>query len=99
MSLIYFLRELFLDITIDYYREVFRMISLDKIELNKIVTIKNLNGDNEIKRRLMDIGIVPNNKIEKIFSSAFGGISAYNILDCSIAIRDVDAKLIEVEYD
>lgn len=74
------------------------MISLDKIELNKDVIIKNIKGDNDTKRRLMDIGIIPDNIIEKIFSSAFGGISAYNILDCTIAIRDVDAQLIEVEY-
>lgn len=74
------------------------MISLDEIILNKSVIVKNILCDNSIKRRFMDIGIVPNSKITKVFDSAFGGISAYSILGCTIAIRDNDAKLIEVEY-
>ena len=61
----------------------------------KVITISD---NSTIKRRLLDIGIIPGIEIEKILISPFKGISAYLVMDSLIAIRDDDAKLIEVSY-
>lgn len=75
------------------------MISLDKIILDKPCIIKKVNATSSIKRRFIDIGIIPNAKITKVLTSPFGGISAYSIMGTTIAIRNNDAKEIEVEYE
>ena len=69
------------------------------ISLDKTCIIKKVNSSSSMKRRLIDIGIIPNAKITKVLTSPFGGISAYSIMDATIAIRNNDAKEIEVEYE
>lgn len=75
------------------------MFSLDKVNINQKVTVVNINDNSLIKRRLEDIGIIPGMDIEKVLISLFKGIGAYEVMDSLIAIRDEDAKYIEVEYE
>lgn len=75
------------------------MCSLDRVNINEKVTVVNINNESLIKRRLVDIGIIPGMEIEKVLISPFGGISAYEVMDSLIAIRDDDAKCIEVCYE
>ena len=75
------------------------MILLDKLDLNKCAKVVNIKNDSLIKRRLVDIGVIPGINIEKILVSPFKGISAYLVMDSIIAIRDCDASDIEVSYD
>lgn len=75
------------------------MFTLDKLTLNKKVKVITISDNSLIKRRLLDIGIIPGINIEKILVSPFKGISAYLVMDSIIAIRDNDAKDIEVCYD
>lgn len=75
------------------------MISLDKLTLNKKAKVITINDNSLIKRRLLDIGIIPGIEIEKILVSPFKGICAYLVMDSIIAIRDNDATCIEVCYD
>ena len=70
------------------------MITLDKIDLNKKVKVISISDDHLLKRRLVDIGIVKGQKIEKILVSPIKGI----VMDAVIAIRDNDAFFIEVAY-
>ena len=74
------------------------MITLDKIDLNKKVKVISISDDHLLKRRLLDIGIVKGQKIEKILVSPIKGICAYLVMDAVIAIRDNDAFFIEVAY-
>jgi len=74
------------------------MFSLDKLSINKMAKVITISDNSTIKRRLLDIGIIPGIEIEKILISPFKGISAYLVMDSLIAIRDNDAKLIEVSY-
>ena len=74
------------------------MFSLDKLSINKMVKVITISDNSTIKRRLLDIGIIPGIEIKKILISPFKGISAYLVMDSLIAIRDNDAKLIEVSY-
>ena len=77
----------------------YNMISLNNIKLNKKARVITISDKSSIKRRLLDIGIIPGIKIEKILISPFKGISAYLISDALIAIRDEDASFIEVSYE
>ena len=73
-------------------------MSLNKLDLNKSAKIVSIDDKVTIKRRLLDLGLIPGTKIEKILISPFKGISAYLIMESIIAIRDKDAKYIEVCY-
>ena len=75
------------------------MISLDQIDINKKAKVITISDNSLIKRRLLDIGIIPGIEIEKILVSPFKGICAYLVMDSIIAIRDKDATCIEVCYD
>lgn len=73
-------------------------MSLNKLDLNKKAKVIFIDDRVNIKRRLLDLGLIPGTKIEKILISPFKGISAYLIMESIIAIRDKDAKYIEVCY-
>ena len=75
------------------------MINLDSIEFNKKARVITISDKSLIKRRLLDIGIIPGISIEKMLVSPFKGISAYLVMDSLIAIRDSDAINIEVCYE
>ena len=75
------------------------MINLDSIEFNKKARVITISDKSLLKRRLLDIGIIPGISIEKMLVSPFKGISAYLVIDSIIAIRDKDASFIEVCYE
>ena len=75
------------------------MISLDKININEKIRVITISDKYSLKRRLLDIGIIPGIELKKVLVSPFKGISAYQVVDSLIAIRDSDAKYIEVCYD
>ena len=74
------------------------MVTLDKIYLDEKVKVVSISDNLLIKRRLLDIGIIPGIDIQKVLISPFRGMSAYQVMDAIIAIRDSDAKGIEVCY-
>lgn len=51
---------------------------------------------NNIKRRLFDLGFIPNTEITPIFKSVFGNPTAYLIRNITIALRSEDAEKILV---
>lgn len=75
------------------------MTSLDRVELEKECFVVSIEDDLAIKRRFLDIGIVPGVLIKKVLNSPFGRISAYSVMGSTIAIRDADARGIQVEYE
>lgn len=74
-------------------------MELSEVLLNKPCRVVELNCDESILRRFLDIGMIPGAKIEKVLVSPFGGISAYFIMGSLIAIRDSDTKGVKVCYD
>ena len=74
------------------------MLKLNQIDINKKAQILNINLTENFKRRILDIGIIPGLYIYKIMESPFKKISAYDINDTLIAIRDTEASNIEVKY-
>ena len=74
------------------------MLKLNQIRLNQKAIIEKINVNEDIKRRILDIGIIPGITIERVIESPFKKISAYDINGSLIAIRDFDASKIEVCY-
>ena len=75
------------------------MVDLCKMEIDKIGIVKKFDVDDSIKRRFLDIGIVPNSKIIRVLEDYSKNISAYLIMNSLIAIRNTDTEGIEVIYE
>ena len=59
--------------------------------------IKNIEAKEDIKRRLLDIGLIKGTRVECILKSPFKDPTAYLIRGAIIAIRKEDCNKIEVE--
>lgn len=73
--------------------------TLNNIKIDDEVRIINIDNSCNIKRRLMDFGMVPGTYIKLLYESVFGDPKAYLVRDTVIAIRDMDSKYIEVNYE
>ena len=73
------------------------MIGLDKLKINECAIVKRLHNNNDIKRRLLDIGIVPGSRIECVMESPFKDPRAYLVKGAIYAIRNSDAKNVLVD--
>lgn len=71
------------------------IMTLDAISLNKEVVVEKVR-DSSLKRRLLDLGFIPNNKVKCVLISPFKDPKAYKINNNIIALRNKDAKNIEV---
>lgn len=67
------------------------LISLDKLPMNEDAKIDSLNCNSNIKRRLLDLGFVPNTHIKPLFKSASGDPTAFEIRGTIIALRKEDS--------
>ncbi len=74
-------------------------MNLNDISKNKQYIIKNINTSEIIKRRLYDLGVIKDAKIELLYISPSKEIKAYSVKDALISIRNKDAKMIEVYND
>ncbi|MDD6879643.1 MAG: FeoA family protein [bacterium] len=72
-------------------------ISLNSMDINKKGKVIEVNNDNSIKRRLLDIGFTKGTIIEKTLKNYGGNLCAYLVRGALIAIRNDDAKNIIVE--
>ena len=72
---------------------------LNKVKLNNSVFIHSLHCKENIKRRLLDLGLCENIKITPLFKSFAGDPTAYDIRGTTIAIREDDSKNIYVKLD
>lgn len=73
--------------------------TLDKLPINEIGTIQKLNSNKEIKRRLMDLGMIKGTKIKALYKSPLGDPVAYLTRGSVLAIRNEDAKNITIKIE
>ena len=71
-------------------------MKLNDVPIGETVIIKEINTDNDDYIRLFDIGITPNSEITPVFQSAFKDPRAYLVKESIVAIRDDDARKINV---
>lgn len=73
--------------------------SLDNLPLEQTGVIDHINSSSNIKRRLLDLGIIKGTKIKPVFISPFGNPTAFEIRGYLIAIRNEDSKDIYIKTD
>ena len=73
------------------------ILKLSELEMFKSGKILNINCKGEIKRRLLDIGLIKDTKIIPVLKSPSGDPRAFSIRGSLIAIRKEDARNIEIE--
>ena len=71
-------------------------MTLDKLELNKTGYIKNLNCNDNVKRRLLDLGLIQGTAITPLFISPSGDPTAFEVRGSIIAVRVEDTSLINI---
>lgn len=69
---------------------------LTKLRLNQTGIIKEINCKASVKRRLLDLGLIPNTDITPILESISGDPVAYEVRNIILAIRKEDADKIIV---
>lgn len=72
------------------------IIPLTSLELNNSGKIVSVECSRSIKRRLLDLGIIPNTSITPVFKSTGSDPIAYEIRGTILAIRNQDAENILV---
>ena len=72
-------------------------LQLNNINPGERATVKRINTESGIRRRLMDIGLIENTVIECVGKSPLGDPAAYLIRGAVIAIREKDCLDILVE--
>lgn len=71
-------------------------MNLSELQLNKKARILKINCKENIKRRLLDLGMVKNTEIKPVFISPSGDPKAFEVRGTLIAIREEDTKKIEI---
>ena len=71
-----------------------KIFPLNDLLLNEVGYIYDLNCSENVKKRLLDLGLVKDTCITPILKSPSNGIRAFDIRNSLIAIRDDDATKI-----
>ena len=72
-------------------------MSLCDIEIDDKVIIKSVESSKNIKRRLLDMGLIEGTCVECVLKSMFNDPKAYLVRGTIISIRNEDSKYIMVE--
>lgn len=71
--------------------------SLDRLAVGRTGRILHVNGENAMRRRLMDLGFTPGTEITALHRAMSGDPTAYRIRGTVIAIREIDAGNVIVD--
>ena len=74
-----------------------KLTTLDKVPLNTVAVINTIKCSEKVKNRIIDMGIIENEKIVPIFKSPFKDPVAYLVKNTIIALRTEDSKNIFVK--
>lgn len=72
-------------------------MTLNELNLGEKALVKKISDNSLMKRRLIDIGIINGTSVECVLISPGENPKAYMIKGAVIAIRNEDAKFIEIE--
>lgn len=72
------------------------MNTLNSLKINEKAEIKDIYCAENIKRRMLDLGIVKGTPIKAILKSPSGNPKAYEVRGSVIAIRSEDAENIRI---
>ena len=72
------------------------IITLAQLPINQKGIILNLNCNPSIKKRLLDLGLIPGTIITPVFTSPFGEPTAFEFRNTIVSIRNNDTSHILV---
>lgn len=70
--------------------------TLNEVKLNTEVRIKKINIDGNLKRRILDLGMIEGTKIKPVFRSPLGDPTAYEVRGSLISLREEETKKIYI---
>lgn len=70
--------------------------TLYDIKPGEFATVSHLTLEGSMRRRMLDIGLIENTKVQCVGKSPLGDPCAYSIRGAVIAIRSEDSKKIQV---
>lgn len=73
-----------------------QITTLDKLKIGQKAVIRNISVKSNIRRRLIDIGLVRNTIVECVLISPLGEPCAYLIRGAVIALRSEESSQIEI---
>ena len=72
------------------------MSTLKEAKIGSIVTVKKLNGEGAVKRRIMDMGITKGTEIYVRKVAPLGDPIEVTVRGYELSLRKADAEMIEV---
>lgn len=73
------------------------MKTLKDAQVGETVTVKKLNGEGPVKRRIMDMGITKGVALHVRKVAPLGDPMELNVRGYELSVRKADAEMIEVE--
>ncbi len=73
------------------------LVPLHQLPIGKSATVKLLNADGNTRRRMLDLGLIMDTRIEALQKSPSGDPTAYHIRGAVIALRSEEASKVLVE--
>lgn len=70
--------------------------TLQSLPVNSSARVKSLGCDASLRRRLMDLGLVPGTLVQCVQAGPFGDPVAYCVRGAVVALRGNDARRIQV---
>ncbi|MFR2571821.1 MAG: FeoA family protein [Clostridia bacterium] len=71
--------------------------TLNDLEVEDVGIVKKIDGDEMIKRRLLDLGLIEGTKIKPVLVSPSGDPKAFEFRGALIAIREEDTINIKIK--
>ena len=71
--------------------------TLKDLEVEDVGIVKKIDGDEMIKRRLLDLGLIEGTKIKPVLVSPSGDPKAFEFRGALIAIREEDTINIKIK--
>ncbi len=71
--------------------------SLDELEVGKKAVVKMISGEKDIKRRLLDMGLVPGTELRVEKVAPLGDPIDINLKGYHLSLRKDEARAVKVE--
>ena len=70
--------------------------TLNEVKLNEEVKIKKIDCTGNVKRRILDLGMIEGTKIKPVLKSPLGDPIAYEVRGSLISLREEESRNIEI---
>ncbi|HOO23027.1 MAG TPA: FeoA family protein [Clostridia bacterium] len=72
-------------------------MTLDKLQTGKAGIITRVNGEGELRLRLLDMGLIPNTRVQAVKFAPLGDPMEIHLRGYALTLRLEDARQIEIK--